>query len=253
MKLLRTLICILALAFAASAQIKKAEPPAVKPDFGKSLQIVVVVTKDWNAIEGRARMFERSNTSSKWKADGEDFAVVVGRSGLAMAEARSGDASAKVKKEGDGNSPAGMFPLTESFGTGSKPNAVELPYTKLVEYTECVDDVRSHFYNRIVNRMQVGNFDWSSSEKMLAIGEQYNLGIFVGYNSYPVEKGLGSCIFLHIWKSPTDGAAGCAAMERRNLETLVAWAAPSKIPYLVQYPADVYEKNRKKWNLPKFK
>ena len=198
-------------------------------------------------------MFERSNTSSKWKADGEDFAVVVGRSGLAMAEARSGDASAKVKKEGDGNSPAGMFPLTESFGTGSKPNAVELPYTKLVEYTECVDDVRSHFYNRIVNRMQVGNFDWSSSEKMLAIGEQYNLGIFVGYNSYPVEKGLGSCIFLHIWKSPTDGTAGCTAMERRNLETLVAWAAPSKIPYLVQYPADVYEKNRKKWNLPKFK
>lgn len=253
MSFYRVFFCTLALAVGISAQIKQPEPPAVKPDFGKSLQMIVVITSDWNAVEGRAHMFERKDPASKWKADGEGFPVVVGRNGLAWAEAPAGDTTAKVKKEGDGNAPAGIFPLTASFGKGSKPNAVELPYTKLEEYTECVDDTRSSFYNRIVNRMQVGNFDWTSSEKMLAVGEQYDLGIFVGYNSYPVEKGRGSCIFLHIWKSPTDGTAGCTAMERRMLESLIAWSIPAKNPYLVQFPADVYEKNRKKWNLPKFK
>ncbi len=236
-----------------SAQVKRPEVAPVKPEFNRSMQMVVVITKDWSSVEGRAQMFERKNTSSKWTADGEEFAVVVGRNGLAWAEAPAEDKNAKVKKEGDGNAPAGIFPLTASFGKGSKPNAVELPYTRLEEYTECVDDPRSQFYNRIVHRMQVGNFDWSSSEKMLAVGEQYDLGIFVGYNSYPVEKGRGSCIFLHIWNGPADGTAGCTAMERRVLEGLVAWAIPSKNPYLVQLPADVYEKNRKKWNLPKFR
>ncbi len=100
---------------------------------------------------------------------------------------------------------------------------------------------------------KVGNFDWKSSEKMLAIGEPYALGVFVAYNSYPVEKGSGSCIFLHIWKDPATGTAGCTAMERRNLERITAWASPAKNPYLVQMPADIYEKRRKLWKLPKLK
>jgi D-alanyl-D-alanine dipeptidase len=160
---------------------------------------------------------------------------------------------AKIKQEGDANSPAGLFPLTSAFGTSTKPNAVELPYTKMDQWTECVDDVKSNHYNRIVNRMQVGNFDWKSSEKMLAVGAQYDLGVFVAYNSYPVEKGRGSCIFLHVWKDAATGTAGCTAMERRNLERLVVWASPPKNPYLVQMPLEMYDKRRKTWNLPKLK
>ena len=49
------------------------------------------------------------------------------------------------KVEGDSRSPAGLFPLTASFGIGSKPNAIELPYTKLDQSTECVDDTKSSF------------------------------------------------------------------------------------------------------------
>ncbi len=166
---------------------------------------------------------------------------------------RTNQTALKSKNEGDGNSPAGRFPLTSSFGSGSKPNAVTMPYTKLDEFTECVDDTNSRFYNRIVNRMQVGNFDWKSSEKMLAVGEEYGLGLFVGYNSFPVVKGSGSCIFLHVWKDAETGTSGCTAMERRNLERIVAWIDPAKNPYLVQLPKDVYDNYRKPWNLPKIK
>lgn len=157
------------------------------------------------------------------------------------------------KVEGDGNSPAGLFPLTSSFGSMPKPRRTQLPYTKLDEFTECVDDPQSSFYNRIVNRMQVGNFEWKSSEKMLAITPEYDLGVFVAYNTYPVEKNHGSCIFLHIWKDANSPTAGCTAMERRDLERVVAWLSPSKNPYLVQMPKKVYDSRRKAWKLPKLK
>jgi D-alanyl-D-alanine dipeptidase len=249
------LVLIMALSVvSAFTQVKTADPVAVKVPFARSLQAVVVTTKDWDAVTGTATLFERKNEKSDWKAVGESFPVVVGRSGLAWAELLTADLDmAKIKQEGDNNSPAGLFPLTESFGTGSKPNAVELSYTRLDKYTECVDDVKSHFYNRIVNRMQVGNLDWKSSEKMLTVGEQYGLGIFVAYNSYPVEKGRGSCIFLHVWKDAATGTSGCTAMERRNLERIVAWASPAKNPYLVQMPANIYKKREKAWKLPKLK
>ena len=76
---------------------------------------------------------------------------------------------------------------------------------------------------------------------MLEIGPQYDLGVFVAYNSYPVIKERGSCIFLHIWKNADAPTAGCTAMDRSNLETLVAWLDPTKKPYLVQFPESQYE------------
>jgi D-alanyl-D-alanine dipeptidase len=199
-------------------------------------------------------MVERKTPTSEWKRVGESFSVVVGRSGLAWGDDDVKPLSAaKYKKEGDGNAPAGLFPLIASFGTAVKPEALESPYTKLDRSTECVDDERSNHYNKIVNRMQVGAFDWKSSEKMLEVGEQYSLGIVVGYNMYPVERGRGSCIFLHIWKAPGEPTAGCTAMERRNLERLFGWLVPAKTPYLIQLPASEYDHHRKAWKLPKIK
>ncbi len=237
-----------------TAQVKKPDPPATKQPFSKSLQTIVVTTDDWDNINGTATLYERKNEKSDWKSTGDTFPVVLGSSGLAGAELIDGDIDiAKIKQEGDGNAPAGLFPLTASFGAGSKPTAVLMPYIKLDANTECVDDTKSNFYNRIVNRMQVGNFDWKSSEKMLAIGPEYDLGVFVAYNSYPVEKGRGSCIFLHIWKDANSPTAGCTAMERRNLERIIGWLSPAKNPYLVQMPKKIYDSRRKVWKLPKLK
>ncbi|MBK6748893.1 MAG: L,D-transpeptidase family protein [Pyrinomonadaceae bacterium] len=252
MKFLGALTLSALIAIAATAQVKTPETPAVKAPFESSLQAVVVTTKSWDAITGTARLFERKDAKSKWKAVGDEFPVVVGSKGLAWGdESPRQTAATKVKQEGDGNAPAGLFPLTSSFGTSTKPSELELPYTKLEEYTECVDDTRSNFYNRIVNRMQVGNFDWRSSEKMLSIGDQYGLGIFVAYNSFPVVKGKGSCIFMHVWKDQNTATDGCTAMERRNVERIVAWASLTKNPYLVQLTEEDHKKYQKQWKLPK--
>jgi len=254
MKVVFSLLIVLVSSSADFSQVKRPEMPAAKVPFARSLQAVVVTTNGWDTYAGTAGLYERKDLKADWKRVGDVFPVVVGRNGLAWGELLSGDLDmAKIKQEGDGNAPAGLFPLTASFGTSVKPLGVQMPYTKLDKFTECVDDIKSSFYNRIVNRMQVGNFDWKSSEKMIEIKPQYDLGVVVAYNSYPVERGRGSCIFFHVWKDAATGTAGCTAMERRNIERIVAWLQPAKTPYLVQMPADVYEKRRKAWKLPKLK
>jgi len=248
--LLTTLIA--AISTSAFAQKKKPEPPVLKTTFANSLQAVVVIADDWSSTKGTAQLVERTKAGSDLKPVGDPFPVMLGRSGLAWGEGDFPKLNAsKIKVEGDGNAPAGMFPLTSAFGTAVKPTAVEMPYTRLGEYTECVDDTNSSFYNRIVDRMQVGNFDWKSSEKMLAVGDPYGLGVFVAYNSFPVIKGKGSCIFMHVWKTPETPTEGCTAMERRNVERIVAWLQPSKNPYLIQFTRAEYEAQRKAWKLPK--
>jgi L,D-peptidoglycan transpeptidase YkuD (ErfK/YbiS/YcfS/YnhG family) len=220
----------------------------------KSLQAVVVTTKDWNTLQGTAHLFERPTVKSQWKATGKSFAVTVGKNGLGWSVDAPVKADAEPHKiEGDGKAPAGIFDLTSVFGSADKPAFVKLPYTKLDEWTECVDDSKSSHYNKIVNRMQVGVFDWNSSEKMLAVGEQYELGVFVAHNSNPPSANKGSCIFLHIWKNNATGTAGCTAMERANIEKVTGWLSPAKNPVLIQLTETNYQRFQNLWKLPKIK
>ena len=242
---------LLACTCTLSAQIKKPEPVPVKVSFAESLQAVIVRTKDWAATSGTARLYERKSPTAKWEPIDRSFPVVVGRSGVAGGSIFSDSDTVAFKREGDGKSPAGRFPLTLVFGTAVKPEKLTFPYIRVDSQTECVDDVNSTHYNKIVGRHQVGNFDWKSSEKMLEIGPPYELGVFVAYNSYPVVRGNGSCIFLHIWKDASTPTAGCTAMERTNLERIVGWLDVAKNPYLVQLTEDQYKGLRKRWNLPK--
>ncbi len=240
-------------AFSISAQTKEPSPPTVKTPFAESLQAVVVRTKDWTAASGTAQIFERTSTRASWKAVSETFPIVVGRNGLGWAKESAPEKAALFKKEGDGKAPAGMFPLTYAFGVSEKPEQLIFGYQKVEKFTECVDDPASSYYNNIVDRMKVGNFDWKSSEKMLEVGAEYSLGVFVAYNTFPVRAGDGSCIFLHVWKDAATPTSGCTAMDRRDLERIVSRLNPSKTPYLVQLPESEHKKYRKAWNLPKMK
>ena len=222
----------------------------------ESLQAVVVTTKDWNALQGTAQLFERADTKSNWTKKGAGFPVVIGKNGLAWSdefEYLLREKPQTFKREGDGKSPAGIFDLTSAFGSNAKPEYIKLPFTKLEDSTECVDDTNSASYNRIVDRYKIGNFDWQSSEKMLEIGAQYDLGVFVAHNSNPVKRGSGSCIFLHIWKDENSGTAGCTAMKRENIEQILAWLESDKKPLLIQLPTAEYEKLKTTWKLPNLK
>ncbi len=245
------LLIILSLAMAIGAQVKTLKEPAVKTPFAESLQAILVTTADPDAVRGEAQRFERQKPTLNWKAVGEVFPVVVGKKGLAWSRDSAPKDAVVFKREGDGKAPAGLFPLIAAFGSDEKPEALTLPYTKIEDFTECVDDPNSSHYNTIVDRMKVGNFDWKSSEKLIEVGSPYDLGIFVAYNTYPVKAANGSCIFLHIWNDAATGTAGCTAMARENLETIFNWIDAAKAPYLVQMTESDYKDHRKAWKLPK--
>jgi L,D-peptidoglycan transpeptidase YkuD (ErfK/YbiS/YcfS/YnhG family) len=247
-------IILLAAVSPVFLQVKTVTPPKTKIPFSESLQAVVVTTDDWTTVQGVALLFERQDKKSMWKAVGQIFPVVVGKNGLAWSEDVAGllkEKPAKFKHEGDGKSPAGIFDLTSAFGSSAKPDFVKLPFTQLVESTECVDDTKSGHYNTIVDKYQVGNYDWKSSEKMLEVGTAYDLGIFVAHNTYPVAKENGSCIFLHIWKNADTGTAGCTAMTRENIENILRWIRADKNPMLIQLTVADYRTYQKSWKLPK--
>jgi D-alanyl-D-alanine dipeptidase len=100
--------------------------------------------------------------------------------------------------------------------------------------------------------MQVGNLDWKSSEKMLELVPQYDLGVFVEHNREK-QAGAGSCIFLHVWSDAGTGTAGCTAMSRDNMETVLYWLDAKKNPVLIQLPVEDYKKLQTTWKLPKLK
>lgn len=245
---------------AVSAQVAAVEPDA----FVHSTQMIVVTTSDWNVVEGRLQRYERSAPHETWRRVGEPISIVVGKKGMGwgigvMATDEPGvrRASDPVKKEGDGRAPAGVFALGTAFGYASQPlPGSKMPYLNLTPSIECVDDVRSKYYNRVVDRSTVAP-DWNSSEHMRSVGEAYRWGIVVGHNgsvmknnAHPPVPGGGSCVFLHIWRSPSQGTAGCTAMPQNELETLLTWLDPKRKPMLVQLPAAAYARLIDRWALP---
>jgi D-alanyl-D-alanine dipeptidase len=215
-----------------------------------STQHVLVVTPAWDSTSGTLRRYEREGTE-RWRQVGASVPVVVGTSGLGWDDARPVPAgAAPIKREGDGRSPAGAFPIDTAFGFDIRQVVpwIRLPYVQLRTTTECVDDVRSAHYNTIVDRDSVPSVDWTSAEHMRAI-DQYAFGMHVAYNA-PPRAGRGSCIFLHIWKGPGSVTAGCTAMELDALRELMGWVDPARRPMLVQLPASVLAELRDAWTLP---
>jgi D-alanyl-D-alanine dipeptidase len=244
---------MVAVCAASLGQAQGKQPAALRT----STQILVVTTQDWDGVDGTLQVYERPQARKKWKAAGVPIPVVVGKKGLGwgagVASARDAGrraASGPVKQEGDGKSPAGIFRLSTAFGyAAQEPPGWKLPYLNLTSSIECVDDVRSKFYNHVLDRAAVAP-DWSSSEQMLRPDGLYRWGMMVDHNAEPVTAGGGSCIFLHIWLGPGQGTTGCTAMAQEQLEGVLARLDPARRPMLVQLPRPQYKKLRRHWKLP---
>jgi D-alanyl-D-alanine dipeptidase len=239
------LLLLLALAGAAGSQDKN----LWRAWDGEKL--IVVTTPDWRAVQGTLIRYERHGR--EWVKVREPIPVVVGRAGLAWDPALTRQNPDRyrgpVKHEGDGRSPAGVFPLK----AGTFGFATELPgsriYRPLTPTIECVDDPDSRYYGRIVDRAVVDQVDWKSSEKMSSI-PQYRWGVIVNYNMDRPVRGDGSCVFLHEWSGPARGTAGCTAMSRQNIEDLVHWVNGDGRAVLVELPKPEYLRLRLHWQLP---
>jgi hypothetical protein len=102
----------------ASMTVRSASP------LDGSMQMVLVVTPAWDSTSGSLRRFERQTPRGPWRQVGGLVPVVVGRTGVAWdGQLGSAQAGEPVKHEGDGRSPAGVFPLDTAFGFGARESA----------------------------------------------------------------------------------------------------------------------------------
>jgi len=219
----------------------------------KSRQAIVVITPNWNANQGKLQYVERKTTKQAWHSKYPSIPVVVGQNGLGwgvnfQSFAKKGE---PLKTEGDDRSPAGIYPVTTAFGFSSLfRSRNKLPYIHIRRDTVCVDDPHSRYYNQIINAANIKHPDWHSAEQMHDYTISYQWGLQVGYNTKLLKPQAGSCIFIHIWRTPTDGTAGCTAMTKTHLKYILNRLDLSKNPVLIQLPKTVYHRFQKIWHLP---
>ncbi len=127
-----------------------------------------------------------------------------------------------IKREGDGASPRGVWPLREAFFRGDRRKIrlpVRLPQRALKETDGWCDAVGDRNYNRYVKHPYP-----ASAERLWRDDWLYDAIIVVGYNDLPRSKGAGSAIFMHLAREEGAGfqaTEGCIALRRRDLMRLL--------------------------------
>lgn len=195
-------------------------------------QLLVVQTAGWSASSGTLQRYEKQ--ASLWHTVGKRIPIKVGKNGLAWGRGlhHIPKGSQRIKREGDGKAPAGIFALPYAFGESKM--SIRYPYHRMTTRHRCVDDSRSRYYNRVIDSSKARH-DYHSYEKMKFASGLYSYGLFVDHNPKRIAK-AGSCIFIHIKKPSGKPTVGCTAMSKNQIKSLLQWLDPNKHPLLVQSP-----------------
>lgn len=145
-------------------------------------------------------------------AGGRDLPCALGRAGVTRA-----------KREGDGASPAGIWPLRRLL---FRPDRIARPATGLPVHALSpsdgwCDDPTDPRYNRPVHLPYP-----ASAESLWRDDGLYDVVVVLGYNTDPPRPGLGSAIFFHLATPDYAPTAGCIAVARADMVGLLARCAP---------------------------
>jgi L,D-peptidoglycan transpeptidase YkuD (ErfK/YbiS/YcfS/YnhG family) len=134
--------------------------------------------------------------------------------------------SASKKREGDGASPAGRWPLRRVLYRPDRRAAPEtaLPVEALSEGDGWCDAPDDPAYNRPVRLPYP-----ASAEALWRDDGVYDLIVVLGHNDDPVVAGAGSAIFLHLARANYAPTQGCVALSVEDLERLLRVAHPSDV------------------------
>jgi len=227
----------------------------VAASIAASSQLLQVTTSSWSDQTGTLQRYER--IAGRWEKVGTPITIVVGSAGLGWGiglHNGSGGIDEPRKMEGDSRAPAGVFRLTRAFGKLSAPKT-GLPARHLQAGDVCVDDVSHAAYNHIVDAgAPAPTAPWKSAEQLVRKDWLYDLIVVVDQNHAEAARspiaGRGSCVFLHVWRREKSGTAGCTAMQKSDLQDILAWLDPAQQPLLVQLPRETRAKVRSGWGLP---
>lgn len=145
------------------------------------------------------------------------FPCMVGRAGIVQA-----------KREGDGGTPAGIFPLREARYRPDRlasPPATGLRLFPIAPHDGWCDDPQDPAYNMLVHLPHPG------AEILWRDDHAYDALAVIGWNDAPVMPGAGSAIFLHVMRTDDAGqprpTSGCVSLKIEHLLAVLAACTPA--------------------------
>jgi L,D-peptidoglycan transpeptidase YkuD (ErfK/YbiS/YcfS/YnhG family) len=127
----------------------------------------------------------------------------------------------RVKREGDGATPAGRFALVKAYWRADKAPRPRLsfPLQAIGVADLWCDDPKAALYNRPARApLKAGH------ETMRRDDRLYDLVFILDHNQRPRVRGAGSAIFLHVAREgfpPTQGCVAIAPQAMRRLAPLL--------------------------------
>jgi len=124
-----------------------------------------------------------------------------------------------LKREGDGATPRGRFPVREVLYRADRVTRPRTPFPLRairVDDGWC-EDPADRSYNKLVKLSPR-----SRSDRLTRDDHLYDLVLVLGHNDRPRVKGRGSAIFVHLARPGYLPTAGCIALTRRDLLMLLS-------------------------------
>jgi L,D-peptidoglycan transpeptidase YkuD (ErfK/YbiS/YcfS/YnhG family) len=224
---------LVAMAVATVSSAAQAQSQSCPAPLKDARRLVLVTAKTMSDMSAEMRLYERASPGEPWRAASEPEPANLGRAGMGWSHffRRYAHAGEPLKLEGDRRAPAGVYPIGRSFGIlpSSRPG-----YLRVTEDTVCVNEPLSPHYNAITSRKLIEPN--TSVENMSRALPMYRRGLVVGYPTDGKAR-AGSCIFIHVWRSPTSGTAGCVSLPEPRVEALQEFAAAGAVVAILPQPA----------------
>ncbi|HEX5379264.1 MAG TPA: L,D-transpeptidase family protein [Phenylobacterium sp.] len=137
---------------------------------------------------------------------------------------REGVVPAAEKREGDGCSPLGVWPVRRvlyrpdsAFATLPALTTLGVPCAPIAPDDGWCDAPGDPRYNRPVKLPYP-----ASAERMWRDDHLYDIVVVLGHNDDPVTPLMGSAIFLHLAKPDYSGTEGCVALQAGDMIELLS-------------------------------
>jgi L,D-peptidoglycan transpeptidase YkuD (ErfK/YbiS/YcfS/YnhG family) len=202
---------------AASCQANVANDLAIPPP-AASRQLITVEARTARSTYATARAWSR--VDGCWTRVAGPYVARVGRKGIR-----------RNKREGDGATPAGTFPVGGTMYGNSPSPGVSYPYVRLRCGDWWVEDANSPAYNTF-QRVGCGRkppFKVTTPDMSTSPHAYAHLAV-VEYNVHPVVPGRGSGIFLHVQIGKA--TSGCISLRRTALIAVLHWLRPDALPQI---------------------
>jgi L,D-peptidoglycan transpeptidase YkuD (ErfK/YbiS/YcfS/YnhG family) len=128
------------------------------------------------------------------------------------------------KREGDGATPVGRFPLRRVLYRPDRlaSPATKLPVAPLSPDDGWCDDPMDPLYNRPVRLPYAG----CREEQMWRSDGLYDVVVVLGHNDDPVVPNMGSAVFLHVASLDYRPTHGCIALALTDLLAILVETGP---------------------------